>query len=1148
MKVNLHQWLAPALAYKTSVNFTQLLRKLKDQSPDIVRSVFREYSSIGVFKRKKAFEILFPPSYLSIPVGTVNEQNIQRELFWACSLIQLFANEIRLFLEYKETLEISLLTGDYENSYLQLSNVNGVVSHSLWALQVEILLGQLNGSLEGNKKALKKHSLSTNASILCHFYSMCLEDKVTNDGFDKILNERVEKWQVTYPSFCSYMSFMLDRLSFNSTEKIPKILDISNSNSIIDLYENTINCLQILISARKEDFSPSLIKLITTIASSIGDSRWKIIDNYNFPEKIITTKFHVDWFIPILESYTQDKFDTVIEKCKICLLEKPNRADLYDVYVKSLLSSGKSEEEIIKYLNVTTSDSIINQILHDHYNIVKKNSTTSAALTRIQKLSRVLSPLSISETLHSFCVQQMPVNPKWKKDYFVTRSILNCSGGTPRFSIIFPDQEKKNIFLDKFIDVYGDLSCLKPLKVLVSSSYTPLTVRENLYYNEKLIEECNFTVAIQNLESILSVSVLPIHYEKIVRCLLQAYSKTDDIKKEISLLSDIIISNPFLLQFVDINNVYVRTKDIQIESTLFAMQKAIFVDHYFRCLPDIKKDNTERYNAYTDFLERKNVDKPSDLFKLDHKKYLITNDQMIYFYRYIANSETLEDDWHFDNTDEQRNERILICYHLCEIDKENSETYQQEALKLISKIEINKFIRQADSSKIYVNTTKIIDTLDDNIRENCERLLSLIKLPADLRITKDFQGRDFKPQEKYVKPTYKDSALELFKEIFRKLIDLFVLHDEYGLDLFLSGRIRHGVFNIDLRSIFERNFLITKKSDGQYLRNEYWIGGIDKLDETSELYFVELSERVDKILDFVNSEWIQVATTIELKQLRQDVYLLDSSTKVFRFVMSDDEIEKYFEPIREVQSVEEICMYVFNILWNHTEKCLEEMRWRIENKLKPTLISALTDFQQKIELLDCKHSERLIANINRCRSDLNLSINEVANWFRLSKTITHDDYVLINLINSCVSIYSNWNNDCFKSHVVECMENRTFHARTFQPLFDAIFITLGNIVKHALVKTNTSRISVFTVSDILTIEVTNDLLESTNVIDLKKRLEDEREIYDKSALRKEGRSGFHKMKNILKSFSDPSANFDYKIKDDKRFVVTINLPILELLK
>jgi hypothetical protein len=116
-------------------------------------------------------------------------------------------------------------------------------------------------------------------------------------------------------------------------------------------------------------------------------------------------------------------------------------------------------------------------------------------------------------------------------------------------------------------------------------------------------------------------------------------------------------------------------------------------------------------------------------------------------------------------------------------------------------------------------------------------------------------------------------------------------------------------------------------------------------------------------------------------------------------------------------------------------------------------------------------------------------------------------------------------------------------------LFDAIFITLGNIVKHALSNVNSSIINATTINNTLVIVVKNQLTVETDPAELKERLGKDYCGYDRTALRREGRSGFHKMHNILRnSFTHEDTDFKYEVEDNKYFVVTIKLNIEELLK
>ena len=64
----------------------------------------------------------------------------------------------------------------------------------------------------------------------------------------------------------------------------------------------------------------------------------------------------------------------------------------------------------------------------------------------------------------------------------------------------------------------------------------------------------------------------------------------------------------------------------------------------------------------------------------------------------------------------------------------------------------------------------------------------------------------------------------LLMDIVKKARDVFVADNKYGLDGYLSVRIRHGTLESQLRSCFEKLKLVTTKDlNGTYQENHTWL-------------------------------------------------------------------------------------------------------------------------------------------------------------------------------------------------------------------------------------------------------------------------------------------------------------------------------------
>ncbi len=1126
---------------------------------DTIENVFYYFSKLNSVKKKKLSSNLFRAKYSEIS-GLPNyrdssKETIVHQLFYCCTVIDSYSGELNEYLKYKHQFELGILQSDFALCQNCLEKIEKCVSVSIWSLQNELLLSQMTDGLEGNKKKLKSLQncgLDTNTDILLGLYSFCLEDKVTTDGFEYALNEKFVKWGEKYLEICSYFEFILDRSNFNSIEQIPSILKISCSNSIIDLYEDTLITLILFFSKYQDDLINRKIKnLIQKISTKLNDDRWCLLANYLNPENIHSTQIHKSTILPFLDLYSKDNYAEILSLGKKLINKFPVYLDFYDIYCKAIISSNLSTEEVNGYLKITKNKSLINEIAIDYYNTLSKTDKTSSALLRMQKRAKILSTLPFSEQLYTFCSQHSVVKNKKILAYIKNKGLINSFGGTPKFANIYNKKELKKLFISGFKKKYGDEHSLKPYEFFDSNICLEkkLTDREKIYLSKIYFMDGEYSKVINLLEKSIELDFVCFYKERIIKLLLQSYQGVNECENQLNLLAKIIVENKHLLHTVDIQGFFIRMKDKSIHDFDLALDRAILVDYYLRNSPEGKVDNTDRYNAYSSFLELLEIEIPSELFSNKSEMEKFDLNRLMYFFRFICSFETLEDDWHFNNNIEREKERIKICDYLIYIDSQNLKFYQAEILEISRNAEIRKFLRKIDRSRIFVETKRIIDTLNENFKEKCDRLLSLINLPQELRQVKEFVEGDNTQENKI---DYHDVGYQIFQYLFLELVELFILHDEYGLDSFLSGRIRHGVLDTEIRSVFEMNNLVTKSEDGQYVRNDFWLTEESELDLLNT--FNELSKTVDEKLAFVIQKWIQVSTKNDVKIIKpkEGMYIFYSDKKVFDFSFHRDELEKFYkelEEIQDIQNVTEFCEFVFEFLWARAKICLKNMRELIKNKLENEFLYSIEIFEKKALKHETIDKERLITKIHNCRGQLNRKLEEVSNWFRLSKILTYEDYMLENLLNSCVSIFNNRNAMKFLTSNIDCNENRFYHARTFLPLIEILLIKLGNVVKHAQSKIDTTIINAQIDNGILTISIQNELSEEDlHRKDLKDGIENALKTYDPSAIRREGRSGFHKINNIIRNHFDPDETlFHCRIKQDRFFYSKIEIPERDLL-
>lgn len=1126
-------------------NAKNLYLSIRYQFPEIKREVF-EY--IQKIKSTKLLSWLLPGTYESINFRVNEPLSLKQEIDWALLVFAQLADKIRLFNDMKNQFEQHFFNGKYDSCITVIDHINSLCGHSFWSLKNSTLVAHTKDGLEASRKNIQSKKITPVCNVFIEIYGTCIEDEMSFFGADEHLKGYANGWKKDFPEYSYLLKYLINN-TYEKVEEIPVILSFLNEVTLIDYYESFIAaCIKLSVNDMLKDLPKSYLEKIYTLSKIINDPRLDQIANSLYPMHLPVAQIKND-FIKIIESYTKEEYYNAKITSFSLLQKEPNIFDNYEIYVKALISNGDicNEHLIVN----AQSNSPANYLLKRMYDVIIKNSSIQTSLVDLLKITRTYSSLRISFAITHFCAQYGFVKSADHK--LSCKMALFCNYCcTPRFALIYEDNNQKELYLDCIEKTFGQLKCISPYRFTFDPTVSSNTCREKVYYTDALIEHRRFDEAVVILEDEYRKNDSLLHRERIIVSLISCYIEKQELEKLQTIVADTIIENEYYLFTVTSQKLFSEFESIKRIGSINSLFYSIFITYYLKKNPT--KDTKIKYNVFCNVLEEYAIEKPSEFIEHIKMGKYVNSQYVIFFLSNMATQEILEDDWHYDSAEDAYNERIKLCEFLTTADSLKAEKYRKEKLDILSKIEINRFVRKADSSKIHVETEKIINNLDDKLKEMCNRYLAYAKLPKELRSSMEATITEEKVSG-CSNDVLIDSAFELFKIIFDKLKLLFVEHDEYGLDSFLSGRIRHGVLDSNIRSVFEKHFLVTKKSEGQYLPNLHWD---IKTNASLNDEFAKLSMSVDALLEEVISIWIQCSCDPSFLQILNDTInpgfveevlrLFDqNSEKGFQYHFKNDEIKTFYENISDIHNITELCEQIFSILWKHTDNCLEKIRTRVENRLKENLISALGNFQSIIEEQNIENKDRLISSINSCRGDLDLKIKEIANWFKLSKSITYDDYQLKKLFMSCVTIYNGFKASAFDPNNIQCYESRTFKDSSFLPLFDIIYTLLGNILKHAEDKTSTMKIEVTSDEETLKIDIVNEISEDTDLNDIKMKIEESNTSYDKSLLRKESGTGFHKIRNTLKN-NFPGSHLMNKIMDPNFFSSSIILNLKDVLK
>jgi hypothetical protein len=246
-------------------------------------------------------------------------------------------------------------------------------------------------------------------------------------------------------------------------------------------------------------------------------------------------------------------------------------------------------------------------------------------------------------------------------------------------------------------------------------------------------------------------------------------------------------------------------------------------------------------------------------------------------------------DWSFVYASEQEldDQRIAICQHLQTIDPDNANIYSEEISLRTRASKVRQAMHHVDNNKVYVDTSGIKRSLGRIFDDLFERYKDFRSLEPTIRTHVISFDQGGEPTTKTFTVIYADLAMKLFNSLFDEVRDRYISSNEYGLDSYLSLRIRHGTLAGQIRSLFEEQHLITRASaeGSEYEPNLYWREALSEFSPlgwiTLNAAFSKMSKEVDQTIEEVKRDWLQI---------RSDTH----EDGMFDFLFTESERESFY--------------------------------------------------------------------------------------------------------------------------------------------------------------------------------------------------------------------------------------------------------------
>ncbi len=991
-KINKHLLIAEILS---SLSFDEL-QKFKRRMPKMFHGLLK----VPKLKRKCFDEVFVKGQVLS-------KESV--DIYGSMTFVLLNnASELNKYIEIKDQLIQATAISSYKEAYSLLDKIEKYVSASMFGTYYGLRLKRLEkGITETTNLYNEIYKIN---SALRYFTTICLK----TSHIDLPIEQDVERLYQSFQGDDEIRDFITaTAFPFKKTNG-DKWLRLLLATSLIDLYEGFIFQLQCLPKGKLND--EHIRELVTKLAGAIDDIRlqrlYALINNGKTLEsfKDITEE------IGIIEDYYSGEYNHVIQKGREYLKIHPLCATILNIYHKSCIKMGHMTEDLF------SEDSLAGRLHNLHYESITNGPISESCRVLLRSLSIAWHQIpEIKQIYHNF------------KDLDSEGSIYENYW---RYSLL---PEIKDALFFNSIEGAVDYLDTSGYNNEFSSVVEILRGAKKDYYNQTrrlLYGFPNSDIHAYRGE-IEADEPTPLVMNYAVSQLFKRLIELGSTADAVSLYVRYRIENPHIkidIEKKEILRLMTDPKDAKIadQLTLSIFYTMIGAETY------------KRYLAYKRFLKSNKLRRASEIEELNTPK-------LIYFIgkvvdRAVLNLHILE----FETEEDVVNERIELCKKIYTITKDK--TYSDEITTLIKEQEVTALAQEVNDSKIHVDVQSLISgelsevkilfesylQVDDDLeiyeQESVEGLLNSLQNHNDPKSTIE---SDELPSVRYKKV--------IFNLMFLSIRDKFLLDPIYGLDKYLSARIRHGTLLTQLRNHFFAYSLVTnKKTGGDYERNSPWTQ--HKLATLSDDAQNVINER---LLHF--TMWLDD----QLKAIKDEVIQIKTERiKGAPKGLFDYSFEKMANLINELgghtyDSFEAFVYSAVDLLWKWTGLVLESVR-NFFRQYEEMVLKMLTELQ--IDVIRAMQDAPLLIAIFKdaitdCRRDFQTDIAVVTDWFKLEQSKVRT-FNVRQAVDTSLAVINKMNQNALAFSKISITDNSTYNGKRFNAIHDIFHDMMNNILGY----------------------------------------------------------------------------------------------------
>lgn len=1026
------------------------------------------------------------------------------------------AGIINQFVEQKRLVDCAVLKGNYTQARMLIENINKNISYSYWAACYLIKIERLDKGLTPCTN-LYNRLFSENNTIVQFLYYCAFR----SSSLDFLLEDLK---RILWPNTANdselvnnyLISHCMPYLGFK--EGVWMCTDMNSS--IIDLYNNLITFLPNL---EEETLNDDTVRTcLKELDGCIKDPYLnKLCCLFKIEAEPIVDKDR----LAVINEYIEANYNTALRKAQAFWEKNPDDFEIYSIYLKCLLHCGGSIAQ------PENESDISQKIAYHYFEIISHKSNQSFHKRKLLNICRsqyhiqgVRYMLSLLDGIETDNIYNL-YDTSWK--------CLPYHSPVDACLYANPDDRKK--YIGSITDsAYSWGYLFNPAPSSFSKDFLELTIagKDRDFAFPYLLERFN------NNE-------LPLYLKDVAASFIFNH------------LIDRAQYQEAICFYVD-NKLHDSALTIGIgnKSTVFKLLEDKELSHKIPLELSILAemvgaDAETMYFIYKKYLKLCGVQRASEIGITgeEKQKYFLENIAVIK----VLTLHVLR----FKSVKQVMEERSTICSNLYEYYQDKK--INDEISSICRDIKIMELNNQVDESKIYVDVRSIMENELKDARELYDMfdnasnqvayhdimLGGIINYLNNSGLPMTFAEIDElgRIKDASVKMEMVNYRKDVMTQIFLSIRNQFLFNPKYGLDNYLSTRIRHGTLVNQLRNHFEERNLVTNTTNGIYAHNDNWVNSQFKLRDTRNLDCIQLfddfSKGIDDIISEIKDSYVQVRTE-DHKEKEKGCFNFDKSffEGAIDMLLMNQTLNSF-----------DVCYdLIIECLWKHTEKCLESMRDKLSGA-QSDMINKLHSLQRDVlDVIGLDNSGVTSFNdaVSYCQNGIQNDFQIVTKWFKRSNYVDFD-FTIGQVIETSIGFINRNNKNILRTNITD-NSSTTFQGRYFGTLYDIFH----DILNNALVYEKDNRLNgeckiVVKENDgYLQIKVSNPVRDE-DVVGLIAKIEEissklEEKIYSGKS-RDEGNSGCSKIYNAVYYHLGSSKNNYINTVEDKQFVVNIDVEI-----